>query len=146
MSRRIDVSAPLADVRKQFREESGTCRVWSFFVPVYCFACLVRKSWPARNARLKLIRQVDVGFRSKNLLNLSQRILTCSACHREKHCTRQSNRDAYPALMNKHFVLLNHGVATSEQVRISLNKFRLFQGTRCCRCRFPVLSTIRLLA
>ncbi len=77
------------------------------------------------------MRQVDVGFRTKNLLNLPQRI---------------RNYDDYAALMNKHFVLLNHGVATSEQVRISLNKFRLFQGTRCCRCRFPVLSTIRLLA
>ena len=93
--------------------------------------------------RLKFMRQINIGFRSKNLLNLPQRILTCGACYREKHRARQSNRDDCAALMNKHFVLLNHGVAISEQVRISLNKFRLFQGTRCCRCRFPVLSTIR---
>jgi len=113
------------------------CRAFRSIGRVYCLARLIRKSWPARNARLKLIRQVDVGFRSKNLLNLSQRILTCSACHREKHCTRQSNRDAYPALMNKHFVLLNHGVATSEQVRISLNKFRLFSGNALLSVQVP---------
>ena len=98
------------------------CRAFRSIDRVYCLARLIRKSWLARNARLKLMRQVDVGFRTKNLLNLPQRI---------------RNYDDYAALMNKHFVLLNHGVATSEQVRISLNKFRLFSGNALLSVQVP---------
>ena len=92
------------------------------------------------------MRLAVVRFRSKNLLNLPPRILTCGARHREKRRAHQSNHGDCGALMDKQSVLLDYGVATGEQVRISLNRFRLFQGTRCCRCRFSVLLTIRLLA
>jgi hypothetical protein len=83
------------------------------------------------------MRQVDVGFRSKKLLNLPQRVLISGACHREKHHTRQSNRGDCAVLTERHSVLLNHGAARSEQVRISFNKFRLFSGNALLSVQVP---------
>jgi len=40
-------------------------------------------------------------------------------------------------LTERHSVLLNHGAARSEQVRISLNKFRLFSGNALLSVQVP---------
>ena len=56
MCRWIDVRAPLADVREEFREKTGAHCVWTFVVPVNCLTCFIRKTGPARNSWRKLVR------------------------------------------------------------------------------------------
>ena len=70
MRRRIYVGAPLADVREEFREKTGTLRVRTLVVPVNCLARFIRKTGPARNSWRKRMRKVDVFLRREHLLDL----------------------------------------------------------------------------
>jgi hypothetical protein len=70
MRRRIEVGAPLADVREEFREKTGAHHVRTLVVPVNCLTRFIRKTWPVRNSRRELVCKVNVFLRREHLLDL----------------------------------------------------------------------------
>lgn len=73
MRRRINVRAPLPDMRKDFAEKSRAHRVGTLVVPVDCLAGFIWKTGPGRNTRRKLMRKIDIFFADQRLLNRPER-------------------------------------------------------------------------
>jgi len=80
MRRRIDMCSLLSDVGEHLGEKSAAHRVRSFVVPINRLARFIRKSRPARNARLKRAREIDILFPSQNLLTLCERRIVSVLC------------------------------------------------------------------
>src|SRR4026207_1122271 len=122
MSRRIDVGAPLTDMRIEFREKTCPHDVATFLVPVNCLAYLIGKPRPPGNSRCKGVRQIYVSFMGKNLLDLPERPFVGTP--RRGKCFKKQDGAQQQDLFDAHPVLLKHLRLRGEYVRITLNKSR----------------------
>ena len=64
--------SPLADVRENLREKTGTERAAAFLIPVGSFPLLVWKPPPPRDSWFERVRQIDELLTLQNFLNLEQ--------------------------------------------------------------------------
>src|SRR5438552_8808136 len=139
MRRRIDMRAPLSNVRENLRKEAGAHRVGAFLVPINRLSHFIWKSRPPRDPRFERVRQINISFRGQHLLKTPERAFASTMQNRD--AKTDDTEQKYPSRLKVHCVLLTDAAATSQQLRITLNNFRLLACNQGCRSLLAVLST-----
>jgi hypothetical protein len=128
MRRRIDMRAPLSNVRENLRKEAGAHHVEAFLVPINGLSHFIWKSRPPRDPRFERVRQINISFRRQRLLNTPERFFTSTMQNRDAQT--DDTEQKYPSQLKVHCALLTDAAATSQQLRITLNNFRLWRHFR----------------
>src|SRR5437868_14273919 len=71
--RRIEMRAPLSDVRENLRKEAGTHSVGAFLVPINRLSHFIWEYQPERNPLFERVRQINISVRRQRLLNTAER-------------------------------------------------------------------------
>src|SRR5438445_13439880 len=76
MRRRIDMRAPLSNVRENLRKEAGAHHVEAFLVPINYLSHFIWKSRTPRDPVFVRVPQNNIPFRRQHRLNTSERIFS----------------------------------------------------------------------